>query len=70
MTNYTEHDDATIKIIGVKQGPRKMSIVHVMCVCVTSFLTRYEPSSRNLLANSRLSQATITIYIEQEFGNA
>ena len=34
MTNYTEHDDATMKIIGVKQGPRKMSIVHMMCVCV------------------------------------
>ena len=34
MTNYTEHDDATIKLIGVKQGPRKMSIVHIMCVCV------------------------------------
>ena len=34
MTNYAEHDDATIKIIGVKQGPRKMSNVHMMCVCV------------------------------------
>ena len=37
MANYTEHDDATIKIIGVKQGPRKMSIVHVMCVCYQLF---------------------------------
>ena len=34
ITNYTEHDGATIKMIGVKQNPRKLSIVHMMCVCV------------------------------------
>ena len=32
MNEYIEYDDATSKIIGVKQGPRKMIIVHMMCV--------------------------------------
>ena len=32
MTNYTEHDDATIKIIGVKQGPRNEHCLYDVCV--------------------------------------
>ena len=64
MTNYTEHDDAPIKLIGVKQGPRKMSIVHIMCVCV---LPAYKLEMNHPVETTKptgkqsMSQATITI---------
>jgi hypothetical protein len=32
MTEYIEYDDGTRNIRVVEQGPRKMSIVHGMCV--------------------------------------
>ena len=66
MTNYAEHDDATIKIIGVKQGPRKMSIVHMMCVCVLpenelNMNHPVETCSQTVDEVKRLSQLNCTV---------
>ncbi len=52
MTEHIEYDDANRKIIGVEQGPRKMSIVYGMCTSIKT-PSRREPSSRNLMVNRR-----------------